>query len=99
MNARRILALSSLIVLAMVTAASAAPGTNKARVQWWWLGVGWRSCPASVHPANAGHLRGSGSTVCRNAAGSSGTGGSASVLLCTARAGSRKPVPAGDGGC
>ena len=31
MNARRILALSSLIVLSMITAAAAAPGTNKAR--------------------------------------------------------------------
>ena len=41
MNARRILGLSSLIVLAMVTAAAAAPGTNKARGIY--SGGGWES--------------------------------------------------------
>ena len=41
MNARRILGLSSLIVLAMVAAAAAAPGTNKARGIY--SGGGWES--------------------------------------------------------
>jgi hypothetical protein len=41
MKARKILALSSLIVLAMVSAAAAAPGTNKARGNY--SSGGWES--------------------------------------------------------